>query len=243
MPDPVSVYNDIVNFFASPSVPFHPVAGRLVPYEANQLQGAASSNKSLFETILGRRPEKRAQDALYPYLSSRHPTTRREHAFRDEVLQKRRYFDFFIGAEGGQDRPVIIELKHYSVHQPGRLRGLLGGPNSKFSIYTDRVKARPSAHFIQVGILTAVERFPRALRSAPDANPFIRSYVHSPAPAGYIEEATADLLAWPYRQLYSQPGGNESHIPLLNTTGPASGYMTRQGKVEGRVLCFVGLTL
>lgn len=238
MASPIDVHRDLVYFLQLPHLPFVPIEGRVSGYAGGRPFLVPGGTTSLFQAILKRAPEKRAQDAMYPFLLDRYPSVLREHALY--VDGKRRIFDFYIPPGAADDLPVIIELKHYSVHQSGKFNALLGGPLSRFSLFADLIKPRPKCHFIQVGLFTAVESYHSCLRTGPDSNPFIRAYVQSPAPAGYASQAAADLAAWQARSFYACPTrpatGSDLHTPAS-----ASVFKAGQSYAAGRVSSFVGL--
>lgn len=64
---PTKLYSSVVEFLLHPSLEYAPVTSRKMPAEINSPQ----QNLSLFEYMLGSAPEKRAQDALFPFLAQR----------------------------------------------------------------------------------------------------------------------------------------------------------------------------
>lgn len=157
-------------------------------------------SKSLFEHMTaGRGAEIRAQQALYPYLIERYPQTKPEFGF------KKTRIDFFIPNIGPYN--VAIELKHYSPHQSGQFKTLLGpSPGRNFTIVGDLKKARPpNTILLQIGLYTAVENATNPQNSSVQ---FVRTYVKKTVQqCGYEAAARVELSTWPYLRHYCTPNG------------------------------------
>ena len=256
------VYKALDKFFSRTQLVHQPVREFKMP------DGAKKVGKSitLFEYMLRlndvrRGAEISAQNALFPFLvQAGFKTVLREH--RDP---KKRRPDFTV-IESGEE--VIIELKHYSPHQPdysinrtGPFGSLLGPSRKGFSkgaavatsLHEDYQKgSHKGVVLIQVALFTAVEKCSRAhyshiygpaqVRALERKYPFLRSYVSSTiSPAQYVGEARDALRAsWVVGK----------HLPigkrdrgLAFKMGPKTLFTFNKMTVCGRVNYYIGIDM
>lgn len=244
------LYRDIEQFMSAPVLPFEPVRGKNRPSAVI----ANNSSLSLVQYMTeNEEAEKRAQDALFPFLLDRYKKVERE---RQQICSGVvRQFDFYIEHQGAgieQSEIVIIELKHLSPHQSGRfpaprrfanLLGPIVSPAGKVidSLASDLNKPRPpGATLIQIGLFTGFD----ALGGHPPRevdNYFIRTYVDQARPSSTYKTASEnELQAWALRTRYTCPvnvaSGNDYH------DGTPCTFQTLAGiSVTGRVNYFMGI--
>jgi hypothetical protein len=219
-------------------------------------KGLAGAPKSLFEyLVMNDRPEIRAQEVLFLYLQAAGVDVHREHGAR--VKGVRRIFDFVVRepasvgtALRGFGDCVIVELKHYSPHQTGQFRALLGPLKTKAgrklpSLHLDYKKHRPEeAPLLQVGLFTAVEDMRGQATERPvwqaSGSPFVRKYVKGKSLADYETAAHAALQAWELNDQYVRPAGASTDLGYHK--GPQTSFTSPSGvEITGRVNYFLGI--
>lgn len=203
---------------------------------------ASATPISLFEFIAQPKPEIRAQEAMFPALRASFPSTEREYHWSDAASCRLRKFDFLV-SDG--DEHVIVELKHYSAHQTGGFRNLLGPIYTRKgkqlqSLWHDCSKPRPYK-LVQVGLFTAVEEWAPVRRWKSINNRFIQSYVRRPLPLTVYEHlARRDLQTW--TKLGEYTCGESPLGPESFTVGPVAEFLADCGTtVKGRVNFLIGL--
>lgn len=223
-----NLFNYIEEFFNAGIITHNPSKKNNLSFKT-----PITPHKSLFEYMTsGRGAEIRAQQALYPYLLAKYPKT------TPELKIGKTRIDFFIPNVGQYD--VAIELKHYSPHQSGQFKALLGpSVGRNFTIAGDLKKLRPRGMILlQVALYTTVEQVTIANPKSSSV-PFVKTYVaRGLSRPSYELQAKNDLGKWQYLRRYYTPRGAATSADFIvpkvqHTFGP------NLDKVSGRVCFFM----
>lgn len=208
---------------------------------------ANNDGLTLFKHMtVDRRPEIRAQEAIFPHLIAAGWDVRREKTVY--IKDKCRIFDFVVTDDCSE---VIVELKHYSPHQTKQFVGLLGPVVTKAkvhlqSLHKDFHKRRPSeTPLIQLGLFTAVEGWRNTVGvqvpRKDSGSYFIEKFARGPLVRGVYEAQARQALGnWAYRHLFACPTQTATASDFC--VGPSSEYTSNTNvTVRGRVNYFLGI--